>query len=240
MRKPARSGRSSAAARRRDPVGFAAWMASDPWWGVAVVAVESSFRAAFRWRLTGVENLPASGPALLASNHISPLDPFAIGLAGVARRRAVRYLTSSEFFDWPVGGFLLRRLKMVPITRGAGDRAALAAAERALAAGEVVGIFPEGRIGDGSGLQRGHSGVARLALRTGVPIVPVGVWGPQRRWAGSGLVLGGHARPRAAIAVGEALPPIGDASSSGDVERLRVEVMAAIERAVEAAQRAAS
>jgi 1-acyl-sn-glycerol-3-phosphate acyltransferase len=215
-------------------------MASDPWWGLAIVAIESSFRAAFRWRLVGVEHLPASGPVLLASNHVSPLDPFAIGLAGVARRRAVRYLTSAEFFDWPVGGFLLRRLKMVPIKRGAGDTGALDAAERALAAGEVVGIFPEGRIGDGAALQRGHSGAARLALRTGVPVVPVGVWGPQRRWAGTGMVLRGPARPRAAIAVGQALMPLGDDTSQADVQRFTDDVMAGIERAVEAARIAAS
>ena len=239
MGDPASAG-GSAGVRHRDPVAFARWMVSDPWWGVAIVAVESSFRAAFRWRLVEAGNLPASGPVLLASNHISPLDPFAIGLAGVARRRAVRYLTSAEFFDWPVGGFLLQRLKMVPIKRGAGDRGALDAAERALAAGEVVGIFPEGRIGNGDGLQRGHSGVARLALRTGVPVVPVGVWGPQRRWAGSGMVLGGPPRPRAAIAVGEALAPRGDASSAEDVERVRDDVMAAIERQVEAARLASS
>jgi 1-acyl-sn-glycerol-3-phosphate acyltransferase len=128
---------------------------------------------------------------------------------------------------------------MVPIKRGGGDRAALNAAERALAVGEVVGIFPEGRIGDGARLQRGHSGVARLALRTGIPVVPVGVWGPQRRWSGEGLSLQAPLRPRAAIAVGEALVPHGEDDSTHDVQRVTDEVMAAIERAVQAARMAA-
>jgi 1-acyl-sn-glycerol-3-phosphate acyltransferase len=232
-----------AGSRPQEPMPLARWLASDPWWALAVITVVPCLRAAYRWRLIGVGNLPASGPVLLASNHISPLDPFAVGLAGVARRRAVRYLTSAEFFDWPVGGFLLRRIRMVPIRRGAADRAALDAAVRALREGEVLGIFPEGRIGDGGALQRGRSGVARLALRTGLPVVPVGVWGPQRRWSGSGLSLRPPLRPRAAIAVGEAIPPEGaaggDAEGTEAVGRLRDTIMSAIEVQVNAAREAA-
>ncbi len=219
---------------------FLRWLASDPWWAVAVVIVVPTLRTFFRWRLVGTSNIPRSGPVLVASNHLSPLDPFAVGLAGVARRRAIRYVASAEFFDWPVGGFLLRRLRMVPIRRGGRDVAALDAAAAMLGRGELVGIFPEGGIGPGDALRRGRSGAARLAIRTGVPILPVAVWGPQRRWGLRGPRLGGPARPRAAVVVGvPILPPGPDPDPpAAQVGALTRRIMSGIEEALAAAKAA--
>jgi 1-acyl-sn-glycerol-3-phosphate acyltransferase len=197
-----------------------------------------ALRLAYRWRFVGADNIPLNGPVIVASNHISPVDPFALGLAAVVRRRPVRYLTGAEFFDWPVAGFLLRRIRMVPIRRGAHDVTALDAAVRTLRDGEVLGIFPEGRLGDGLTLLPGRSGVARLAFTARVPVVPVAVWGTQRRWPRGGIQVQPPLRPRVAVAVGEPIHPVGDPQSQGDVRRLTDEVMAAIEGLVVTARSA--
>jgi 1-acyl-sn-glycerol-3-phosphate acyltransferase len=223
--------------------GALAWAVRDPWWAATRVLVESSLRLAHRWRIVGAANIPLQGPAVLASNHVSPIDPFAIGLAATVRLRAIRYLAAAEFFERPIGGFWLRRIRMIPIRRGRGDRAALDAAVDALRRGELVGIFPEGGIGDGDVVRKGHSGVARLALGAGVPVIPVGLWGTQRRWSRHGLKGGLPLRPRAAIVLGAPIAVDADgAEAVGDPERVRVltdRVMSAIADAVAAARRAA-
>jgi 1-acyl-sn-glycerol-3-phosphate acyltransferase len=200
----------------------ARWVFRDPWWAATLVLVETALRLAHHWRIVGARNIPLDGPAVVACNHISPIDPFAIGLATTVRTRAIRYLTAAEFFERPFAGFWLRRIRMIPIRRGLGDRAALDAAVDALRRGELVGIFPEGGIGDGDVVRRGHSGVARLALTTGVPIIPVGLWGTQRRWSRNGMRRGLPLRPRAAIAVGVPIGPEADQpEAAGDPERVR-------------------
>jgi 1-acyl-sn-glycerol-3-phosphate acyltransferase len=98
--------------------------------------------------------------------------------------------------------------------------------------GDLVGIFPEGGLGDGVTLQPGHSGVARLALQAGVPVVPMAVWGTNRRWPRSGVRFGRPIRPRASVVVGPPIQPSGDPASPQDMRRLTDEVMAAIAAAL--------
>jgi 1-acyl-sn-glycerol-3-phosphate acyltransferase len=217
----------------------AGWLSRDPWWALTLVLGQTALRAGHRWRIVGAEHLPERGSAVVASNHVSPIDPFAIGLATTKRLRAIRYLAAAEFFRRSLGGFWLRRIRMIPIRRGLGDRAALDAAVEVLHRGELVGIFPEGGIGDGPEVRRGHTGVARLALRAGVPIVPVGLWGTQRRWSRSGLRWGPPLRPRAAVAVGPHVGATGDPDDPADVRRITDEVMRAIAQQVTVARNAA-
>ena len=136
----------------------------------------------------GEEFLPSHGAAILAGNHLSFIDPIAT-FPGVARRkRELYYLAAAEFFPKPGLGWGLRFLKQVPVRRGQGDRAAIDAAEAYLREGRVVAVFPEGRINtEPEQLLPGKSGVARLALETGAPIIPVVNWGVQRRWPKGGL-----------------------------------------------------
>jgi 1-acyl-sn-glycerol-3-phosphate acyltransferase len=204
----------------------------DAWWKVAVAIFKPLLRLGYRWRFAGLEFLPAEGPAILASNHISVVDPFGIALAATRRHRAVRYLGAAEFFDRAFTGFVLRRLRQIRIRRGAHDLLALEEARRALANKELVGIFPEGRVGDGSSLLRGHTGAARLALASRVPVIPVGIWGTQRRWPRSGLRFNLPLRPRATVVLGEPIAPSGDPTSPEDVHRLTDLVMAAVQRLV--------
>ena len=132
----------------------------------------------FFWKVTteGMEHLPATGGAIIAPNHISVLDSFFVPL--VLPRR-ITYVGKAEYMDDWKTKYLFPAMGMIPIDRAGGDasRAALDAAAGILAAGELFGIYPEGtRARDGL-LHKGHTGIARLALRTNSPIVPVGIIG---------------------------------------------------------------
>src|SRR5919204_3533246 len=135
-------------------------VADDPWWQIGLVTVGVLFRAALRLRVTGVDRIPEQGPAILAANHVSPLDPIAICLAATRRGRTVRYLTSVEAFDIPAIGWGLRKLRQIPIRRGAGDRTALEDAAAVIANGALAGIFPEGKLGTGQTMLPARRGMA--------------------------------------------------------------------------------
>lgn len=133
-------------------------------------------RVCFRVKVEGRENIPARGPVILASNHRSFLDSIFLPL--VLRRR-VTFVAKAEYFDNPKSAWFFRGVGQIPIRRegGSASERALASAGEVLAAGDVFAIYPEGtRTRDGF-LHRGHTGVARLSLRTGTPIVPVGMIG---------------------------------------------------------------
>jgi 1-acyl-sn-glycerol-3-phosphate acyltransferase len=130
----------------------------------------------FRIKVEGRENVPKRGPVILASNHRSFLDSIFLPL--VLRRR-VTFVAKAEYFDDPKTAWFFRGVGQIPIRRegGSASERALTSASEVLAAGGVFGIYPEGtRTRDGF-LHRGHTGVARLSLRTGTPIVPVGLIG---------------------------------------------------------------
>jgi 1-acyl-sn-glycerol-3-phosphate acyltransferase len=133
-------------------------------------------RVIVRVRIDGKEHLPRSGPVILAANHRSFLDSIFIPLV-VSRR--VTFVAKAEYFDDPKTAWFFRGVGQIPIRRegGSASQGALQAATEVLEAGAVFGIYPEGtRTRDGK-LHRGHTGVARLALATGAPIVPVGLVG---------------------------------------------------------------
>jgi 1-acyl-sn-glycerol-3-phosphate acyltransferase len=130
----------------------------------------------YRVRVEGREHLPASGPIILAANHRSFLDSIFLPL--VVRRR-VTFVAKAEYFDDRRTAWFFRAMGQIPIRRtgGSASEGALAAATEVLEHGGVFAIYPEGtRTRDGY-LHRGKTGVARLALGTGAPIVPVGMVG---------------------------------------------------------------
>ncbi len=127
------------------------------------------------------DKLPRTGPVIVVTNHISNFDPVALGHFLIWHGRWPRALAKSELWHLPVVGWLARSLAQIPVERRtprAGE--SLAAAAAALARGECVVIYPEGTItADPDGWpMTGHPGAARLALQTGVPVVPIGQWGP--------------------------------------------------------------
>src|SRR2546423_5885880 len=162
-------------------------VAADGWWQFGLVTVGPLFRAAIRLRLEGVDRIPASGPAIIAANHVSPLDPIAVALAAARRGRTIRYLTAVEAYDIPVIGWGLRRFRQIPIRPGARDREAVEDAASVIRNGALAGIFPEGRLGPGDALLTPKSGMARLALASGAPVIPLGVLGVQRRGSSGGV-----------------------------------------------------
>jgi 1-acyl-sn-glycerol-3-phosphate acyltransferase len=186
-------------------------------------------RLALRIRYEGTQAIPLSGPGLLAANHVSVLDPVIIALAPSAMGRTIRFLAAAEFFRRPVVGWALRSLGQIPVRRGLADRDALQELGTVIRSGSLAGIFPEGRMGDGPGLLPGQKGAARIALAAGVPVIPVGIWGPQRRWPRGGFRWGRPLRPAVGVVFGVPIDVHGDPRSRADVRDLTDRIMAAIE-----------
>ena len=151
--------------------------------GVAV-AGRLFAQALTRVRVEGdVGGIPASGPVILASNHVSNLDGVVLGawLVPVIPRR-IHWLGKKEMFDWPVMGWIARNGGVHPVDRGGTDVEAFRLAQRILGEGHVLLIFPEGTRSPDGRLQQARDGLAMLALRTGAPIVPIGVADSDRVW----------------------------------------------------------
>ncbi len=131
-----------------------------------------------RFRLEGRENLPPRevGGMILAMNHANWLDIPAVS-AMIPLSHRLSWLGKSEIFEHPFGNWFFHTMQVVPIRRGRRDMAALDALEDALRAGAVLIIFPEGTRSKDGALQKGHSGTIRLAMRTGVPVVPMAMSG---------------------------------------------------------------
>jgi len=139
-----------------------------------------------RLDVDGIDNIPASGPAILVANHRSYFDPLALGLAFARRGRPVRFLGKKEVFDAPVVGPIVRAMGGIRVERGSGSDEPLAEAAAALAAGELVAILPQGTIPRGPDFfdpeLKGRWGAARLAALTKVPVIPLGLWGTEKVW----------------------------------------------------------
>lgn len=135
----------------------------------------------YRLEQKGLENIPEEGAALLVCNHVSFVDPLVITAAS---RRPIRFVMDHRIFHMPVISFIFRHMRAIPIAPAKEDPAMMEAAfeevARALAAGEVVGIFPEGRITDSGELYPFRPGIQRIVGDTPVPVVPLalrGLWG---------------------------------------------------------------
>ena len=213
----------------------------NPWWRYGIPVVAPLLRLLFRVRVTGLEHVPAKGPTLLAFNHVSALDGPVLAIAFTARTgRPPCFLVAAEFFRKRFIGWVLRTFEQIPIHRGQGDGAALDAALDALRAGAVIAIAPEGTVNtDPEHLQRIRSGVARLALPTGAPIVPVGIWGTQTRWPRGGIRWVRPWRPIVTISFGPPILPDGDVASEADIDALRDRVRDRLEEQTAVARSAA-
>ena len=166
-----------------------------------------------RFDLGGMENIPSSGPVLLASNHRSYFDVAALGLVAARLRRPVRFLAKQEIFDAPVVCQLARALGGIQVDRGSGSSDPMRRAAAALRAGEVVIVLPQGTIPRGDAffdpVLVGRTGAARLAAETGAPVIPIGLWGTERVWPRSARlpeVTALRHPPRVTIAVGSPVP----------------------------------
>ena len=134
------------------------------------------FRAGFKLDVQGLDNLPTTGPAIIAANHTSVLDSF---IVPAVLPRKVTYVGKAEYLDDWKTKHIFPALGMIPIDRSGGNaaQAALDLAARVLDDGEFFAIYPEGTRSRTGVLYKGRTGVARLSHRTGAPIIPVGLKG---------------------------------------------------------------
>jgi 1-acyl-sn-glycerol-3-phosphate acyltransferase len=133
----------------------------------------------FHFDVRGSENVPATGGAIIASNHVSFFDFTFLGLGALPQHRLVRFMAKSAVFEHGFAGRFMRAMRHIPVDRKAGT-AAFDLAVRALKDGEVVGVFPEATISTSFTVKDLKAGVARMAVQGGVPIIPAAVWGGQR------------------------------------------------------------
>jgi 1-acyl-sn-glycerol-3-phosphate acyltransferase len=155
--------------------------AVEPVYAFAHGVLVPPIRWAMRWTIEGANRVPAHGPAILASNHTSYLDPMVLGHLADQRRRKVRFLAKRELFDKRGVGFILKHGGQIPVARNTAEAAgSLDAAVEALHAGECVCVFPEGTISLDLNPMAGKTGTARLAADSGVAVTPVGLWGAHR------------------------------------------------------------
>ncbi len=170
----------------------------EPWYRTLELGLRPPFQLWFNWRLEGLEKIPASGPLIVAGNHLSYLDPFAHAFFVIEAGRRPRFLAKQELFDVAVVGTALKGAGQIPVRRGTGDQSPLDAARRALEAGEVVVIYPEGTsvtTNPDHSPGRGRTGAVRLARASGVPVLPVATWGGQYVWQRSGRQSLAFGRP---------------------------------------------
>jgi 1-acyl-sn-glycerol-3-phosphate acyltransferase len=141
---------------------------------VGWICFRTVFRVYFRWRVFNPERVPESGPAILASNHESFLDP---PLVGAALERGINFLARENLFGIPVLGAILRSWNVVPVDReGGGAKGLKAILDRLLAGGAII-LFPEGtRTRDGK-LQSARAGIGLTVIKSIAPVVPVRVFG---------------------------------------------------------------
>jgi putative phosphoserine phosphatase / 1-acylglycerol-3-phosphate O-acyltransferase len=139
-----------------------------------------------KFDIDGVDNIPASGPAIIVGNHRSYFDPMAMAVTIARTDRTVRFLGKKEVFDAPIVGQIAAFMGGIRVDRGTGSDEPLKAAAEALEAGDMVAVMPQGTIPRGKAFfdprLKGRWGAARLAALTGAPVVPVGLWGTEKVW----------------------------------------------------------
>src|ERR671927_750826 len=164
---------------RRDLFGRAPDPGDRPYRGVIRLALVVFGLFGFRFDVRGSEHVPATGGAIICSNHVSYFDFTFLGLAALPQRRMVRFMAKAAVFGHWFAGPFMRAMRHIRVDRKAGA-AAFESAVRALKDGEVVGVFPEATISRSFTVKELKAGAARMALDAGVPIVPAAVWGGQR------------------------------------------------------------
>lgn len=198
------------------PPGVPKVLGVEPWSALRPFMSPLAFPFA-RFDIEGVERIPSEGPGIVVANHRSYFDTAAVGLTVAPSGRPLRFLGKKEVFDAPVVGALARSMGGIRVERGTGSDEPLKAAARALDAGELVAMMPQGTIPRGRAFfepeLKGRWGAARLARMTGAPIIPIGLWGTERVWPRNSRipnVLNIASPPLVRTRVGDAFTVAGD------------------------------
>jgi len=206
---------------------------AEPWFPIAKAAVLPPLRLWFEWHFEGLDAIPPQGPAIVACNHISYLDPLANAYAIVGAGRRPRFLAKDELFRIPLIGSVLRGTGQIPVRRGTQDVSPMRRLTKAVTEDEVVLIYPEGTVTkrpDHLPMPEAKTGAVRLSLATGVPITPMASWGSQAVWQKSGRGSLKFGRP-VWVKVGPAIDLSDRTEQADDREALREmtgEVMGAL------------
>lgn len=165
----------------------------------AIVSVLVSILGGFRTE--GLENLPRTGPAIIAANHYTLMDPLVAGLGTFWKiGRVVHPVAKIQIKGWPVLGWLGSQVGVIYVKRGTSDLDAQRALQAVLAAGRPLIIFPEGTRSPTGALIPARNGAALLALRSGAPIVPIGITGTEGMLSWRAIF---GPRPRAKVVIGQ-------------------------------------
>jgi len=132
------------------------------------------FKVVFRCEISGIEHIPLSGGLIIAANHASNWDP---PLAAVFALRPVCFMAKQELFAVPVLGQIVKQLYAFPVKRGAGDRGAIKTALQILKKGDCLGLFPEGTRSHDGKMHKPEAGIAFIAAKAKVPVVPTALIG---------------------------------------------------------------
>lgn len=195
-------------------------------YGIARGLLLALSKILFRIRIRGIEHVPRTGAFIVAPSHRSYFDtPF----ASFITRRRIRFMAKEELFENSLGRRLFTALGGIPVKRGsASARSATKAVQVALAAGEPAAVFPEGTRSHGAAIAPLFDGTAYLAVKLGVPIVPVGIGGSEEILASGKKLPKLH---RVSVRVGAPIMPPPDASTRrrGDLVALSDELMKSLQ-----------
>lgn len=185
--------------RLRAAVTRARGRLSAPWSALFYWSMTSLMRVVVwtfgRYQVMGTDHVPARGPLIVVSNHLNNADP---PLLGAAIPRRLRFMAKQELFDSRFGG-VMRWFGGFPVRRFEADLGALRQAQAILKEGGALGMFPEGHRSHGEGLLPAHPGTALIALRSGAPLLPVGITGTEAIRSLSVLLK----NPRIRVVIGE-------------------------------------
>ena len=184
-----------------------------------------------KFRISGTDNIPTTGPAIIVGNHRSYFDAAALAVTIARTDRTVRFLGKKEVFDAPVVGQIASAMGGIRVDRGTGSDGPLDAAAEALANGDLVAMMPQGTIPRGKAfyepLLKGRWGAARLAALARVPVIPVAMWGTEKVWPRSARVpnmLNVVSPPTITITVGAPVT-LGYRSADADTKKIMKALM---------------
>jgi 1-acyl-sn-glycerol-3-phosphate acyltransferase len=183
--------------------------------------------------ITGAQNIPTRGGAVLVINHLGYFDFAYAGLAALPSGRLVRFMAKDAVFVHKISGPLMRGMHHIPVDRTAGA-ASFRTAVSALKAGEIVGVFPEATISRSFELKAFKSGAVRMAQAAGVPVLPMIIWGSQRVWTKGYPKRLGRTNVPITLSVGEPIT----AGRSDDADDINVTMRARMTELLHAAQEA--
>jgi len=130
------------------------------------------FHTLWPLKISGLKNVPKTGPAIIVCNHLSMVDPFVVGFAA---HRGVSFMAKEELFSVPVVGFLIRKVGAFPVDRSRRDPSSMRVALSVLKDGDLLGMFPEGTRSTTGEMLEMRTGAIRIASRTRTPIIPASV-----------------------------------------------------------------